>query len=178
MPIESPVKPKKSNEWYTPSYLIEAARVTMGGIDLDPASCEAANATVKAARYFTVEDDGLKQQWGRIWLNPPYGKAAGVGYIAFWIDKAVEEYAAGNVAEAILLVTGDTDTRWFQRLLEYPVCLANRNISFLAPDDDGIVRKGRHSGHIFGTALAYLGPHTDRFTEYFKPFGAIVRRIA
>jgi hypothetical protein len=68
----------KSNEWYTPSEYIEAARLVMGSIDLDPASCEYANETVMAGEYFNKEDDGLSQSWfGNIWLNPPYGRVGG-----------------------------------------------------------------------------------------------------
>jgi len=182
---ESPKSPKtKSNEWFTPSYLIEAARAVMGSIDLDPASCALANETVKAARYFTEDDDGLSKAWGnieqpsRVWCNPPYGKAAGIGYIACWINKAIEEYSIGNVKEAIMLVTGDTDTRWFQRLLDYPTCFADHAISFLHPDDNGIVCKGKYSGHIFGTCFAYLGSSEASFIEVFQQFGTVARRIA
>lgn len=54
-------------EYYTPPFIIEAARRVMGGIDLDPASSEIANRTVKATRYFTEADDGLQQEWnGRV----------------------------------------------------------------------------------------------------------------
>src|SRR5262249_7627129 len=64
-------------EWSPPPDLLEAAREVMGGIDLDPASSDRqqAQATVKAARYFTVENSGLEQPWlGRVWLNPPYAR--------------------------------------------------------------------------------------------------------
>ena len=63
------------DEWYTPPAIVEAARVAMGGIDLDPASCEEANKVVRAAAYWTAADGPLERDWtGRVWLNPPYGQ--------------------------------------------------------------------------------------------------------
>ena len=62
------------NEWYTPEKYVEAARKVLGKIDLDPASSKPANKIIKATKFYTLADDGLKQPWnGRLWLNPPYG---------------------------------------------------------------------------------------------------------
>lgn len=62
-------------EYYTPAWVTDAAGRVMGGIDLDPASCEVANTMyVGAARYFTVADNGLSLPWvGRVWMNHPFG---------------------------------------------------------------------------------------------------------
>lgn len=50
------------NEWYTQSIHIEAARMVLGFIDLDPASSEQANKTVQAKKFYSAEDDGLSTQ--------------------------------------------------------------------------------------------------------------------
>jgi hypothetical protein len=100
------------NQWFTPEQYIEAAREVMGGIDLDPASHPIAQQIVRAARFLTPDDDGLKQEWhGRVWLNPPYSQPL----IGQFIDKLIVEMAGGRVTEAILLTHNYTDTAWFHR---------------------------------------------------------------
>ncbi len=64
----------ESAEHYTPSSIVESARLVLGSIDLDPASSEEANQIVKATRFFTCEDNGFTRPWsGRVFLNPPGG---------------------------------------------------------------------------------------------------------
>jgi phage N-6-adenine-methyltransferase len=47
----------------------------------------------KCERFFTKEQDGLKQEWtGRCWMNPPYGREIGD-----WMRKAYEStFGGGN----------------------------------------------------------------------------------
>lgn len=57
--------------WLTPPHILKA----LGEFDLDPcASIDRPWDTAK--HHYTIEDDGLAQEWfGRVWCNPPYGKA-------------------------------------------------------------------------------------------------------
>lgn len=154
-----------SDEWYTPAEYIEAARAVMGDIDLDPATCRAAQETIRARAFFTKEDDGLVQSWhGRVWLNPPYSASLVQGFV----DKLCAEYDAGRMTEAVVLVNNATDTAWFHSLLaRFPACVLRRRVPFWRPGFSG-------GGARQGQVSFYLGPNVDRFRVVFSRFGVVV----
>ena len=163
-------KPYTGNpEWYTAEKYIEAARNVLGGIDLDPASSEIAQQTVKAAKYFTASDNGLQHEWhGRIWLNPPYKKEL----IEPFVDKFISEYTDGkigsNVTAAIILVRNATETAWFQKLAQHAnvICFTNHRPKFYRPD--GTFGNGDPRD---GAAFFYFGNEVDKFRRSFEQFG-------
>jgi hypothetical protein len=166
----------KSNEWYTPALYIEAARAVMGGIDLDPASCELANRTVKADHYYTKEDNGLMLSWyGRIWCNPPFGRIhpERTGSIQTWqkafAQKAWTAYHFRHIEQCILLTIGFQKV-WYQPFWDFPICICPDRIEFDRPD-------GTKEAHRLGNCFVYLGPHGERFSEVFSRFGRIVKAI-
>jgi DNA N-6-adenine-methyltransferase (Dam) len=172
--IEDANKPQqhKSNEWYTPARYIEAAREVMGGIDLDPASCDMANETVKAERYYSEEENGLMLPWhGNVWLNPPFSAEGLVNPLRFWVGKLLEEYAKGDASQAILLVTAGIERNWFQSLWQYPICFPDHQIIYSRLGD--IPSHKRH-----GDCFVYLGTNEDKFIEIFSQFGTIAKRVS
>jgi phage N-6-adenine-methyltransferase len=158
-----------NTEWFTPAKWIEAARSLMGSIDLDPASCEAANRTVRAARFYSRDDDGLTHEWaGRVWLNPPYSR----DLIQPFAEKLIAELAAGRVSEAVALTHAYTDTTWFHMLGEKAaaICFTRGRISFVRPDGKPAATPTQ------GQTVFYLGPNAARFAEIFGSHGLVVRR--
>jgi phage N-6-adenine-methyltransferase len=156
-----------NNEWYTPAEFVDAARDVLGGFDLDPASSEIANGTVKAHRIFTAEDDGLSHEWpiGTIWMNPPYAQPL-MGQFA---DRFAAEVRRGS--SGIVLVNNATETAWFQTIAAEcsAICFPKARIKFLDP-------LGNASGApLQGQAIIYCGPWPEDFTEAFARFGLVVR---
>ncbi|HVP45726.1 MAG TPA: hypothetical protein VMT32_04055 [Bryobacteraceae bacterium] len=51
----------ESDEWYTPSHILERTVKVLGSIDIDP--CANAGRNVPAGIHFTKEDNGLAHEW-------------------------------------------------------------------------------------------------------------------
>jgi ParB family chromosome partitioning protein len=153
------------NEWFTPPEYIEAARLVLGEIDLDPASHPVAQKTLKAGRIFTREDDGLEQEWhGRIWLNPPYARDE----IGRFVDKLILEIDRGNTTAAIMLTHNYTDTLWFQEAARAVdlLCFTRGRIKFVDV-------AGAECNPTQGQAFFYYGDNTERFRDVFSSFGFV-----
>ena len=93
---------RQSDEWATPrdrwaewnaefGFTLDAAATT------ENALCE---------RHFTLEDDGLAQEWtGTVWCNPPYST------VDKWVEKGYRSSLTG--CTVVMLVPARTDTRWW-----------------------------------------------------------------
>ena len=108
----------KSNEWETPQDFYNSLNLKHG-FTLDP--CATAESA-KCSKYYTIEDDGLKQSWGGevVFMNPPYGRE-----IKSWIKKAYEESRKENT-KVVCLIPARTDTKYWH---EY--CMKAHEVSFV-----------------------------------------------
>ena len=157
------------NEWYTPREWLIRARDVLGEIDVDPASNLKANAEVRAKKFFTAEEDGLKQEWiGRVWCNPPYSQPA----IGFFAEKMVSEVQKGNTTEAIMLTHNYTDTKWFQHLMTKAsaVCFTAGRVKFYNGD-------GEVAAPTQGQAFTYFGSNVEQFWEIFADYGTVLEIV-
>lgn len=62
----------------------------------------------KCDKFYTIEDDGLSQDWAETtWCNPPYGREIGK-----WVKKAYwQNREFGQTI--VMLLPARTDTAWF-----------------------------------------------------------------
>ena len=93
-----------SSEWETPQDFFEKYDKKYK-FTLDVCASE---NNAKCKKYFSIDDDGLAQDWfGICWMNPPYGTQ-----IKKWMQKA---YIASieNGTTVVCLVPARTDTAWW-----------------------------------------------------------------
>ena len=96
----------KKMDWATPQDFFDKLDAEFH-FTLDPC---ADDQNHKCEKYFTEEQDGLKQDWSgeRVFCNPPYGRD-----VPKWVKKCVDETTTGNCLLAVMLLHARTDTRWF-----------------------------------------------------------------
>ena len=93
----------QTDQWETPQDFFDNLNEEFH-FTLDPCADEYNH---KCARYFTKEQDGLKQSWiGSVFCNPPYGRKIGK-----WVEKAY--FSALEGAVVVMLIPARTDTKYF-----------------------------------------------------------------
>jgi site-specific DNA-methyltransferase (adenine-specific) len=100
---------KLSDERATPDNLFKPLD-TLFEYTLDPA---ATKENTKCKKFFTIEDNGLKQSWygNRVFLNPPYSR----GELIQWVYKCANE---SENAFITAILPGDTSTKSAQIVWE------------------------------------------------------------
>ena len=121
----------RTEEWGTPKDLFDKLNDEFG-FTLDPCASE---ENYKCDKYYTIEDDGLKQDWSNdiVFMNPPYGRE-----IKHWVRKAYKESLKGGLV--VCLIPARTDTRyWHDYIFPYAKdirCLKGR-LRFVKADKIG-----------------------------------------
>jgi len=152
-------------ENYTPAEEIEMVRSVLGGIDLDPASCEKAQKVIKAKKYYTKSSNGLDKKWaGKVFLNPPYK----MPLIRSFTDKLIAELP--NIESAILLTNDQTDTLWWQKCAKQAdlICMPMGRINFYTAEKE-------RTSPTNGQTYFYYGDNPKDFRKVFSEKGAIVK---
>ena len=152
----------KSDEHFTPMSIIQGAREVLGTIELDPMSCTAANKTVRAAKFYDKETDGLTQSWsGKLWLNPAFPLANEA------TAKLLYHYLMGDIIEALLLLKATPDTGRHQSLAAFPFCEVRGRVRFTNPESS------KTQAAPFPVLIFYLGKDFEKFRDIFGVFGNI-----
>lgn len=99
----------EKEDWETPKEVFDVLNKTFD-FTLDPC---ASKENHKCKKYYTKEQDGLKQSWKdeKVFCNPPYGRE-----LYKWVKKCADE-ADNNKALVVLLCPARTDTKWFHEFI-------------------------------------------------------------
>lgn len=120
---------------FTPASVFDALGLRF---DLDPAH-PPMPTNVPCKRYYTEQDDGLKQNWhGLVWLNPPFSNPTP------WADKWLD-HANG------LMLCQMSRAKWFNRLWESNAAMT------IMPNNFGFEKDGKKHTIFMPVALFALG---------------------
>lgn len=123
------------DDWGTPQKLFDDLNKEFG-FTLDPC---ANNRNFKCEKYYTVEQDGLKQDWSgeTVFCNPPYSKRGGQ---AKWIEKCYKEAKEKGII-VVALLPARTDTKAFHDYI-----LGNAEIRFFKGRINFEISRGENGG--------------------------------
>lgn len=149
----------ETNEWLTPPYILQA----LGEFDLDP--CSPVNRPWDTARnHLTIIDNGLIHDWyGRVWVNPPYGKGTGR-----WLEKLSEH------KNGLALIFGRTETQMFHDFVwnrAFAILFLKGRLQFYKPDG---TKPNTSNAGAPSVLIAYDEPNTRSLAESLIPGKLII----
>ena len=153
----------KSVHWNTPPKYVEAVKLVLGGIELDP--CSNPGSIVNANKE--LYKGGLSVRWDNyktIYVNPPYGRG-----IYDWLKMCS---LCGS--EVIALIPVATNTRhWKDFVFKADVIcfLGDTRLKFMI---DGSTD---NKGASMACCMVYWGNNPDKFINVFKDFGVCTKAI-
>lgn len=130
---------ERTDEWYTPKWIIEDLQKAGIHFDLDP--CAPIKRPFELAdKYYTKEENGLTQPWnGCVWCNPPYSRKL--------LDAFIEKMSQHN--NGVALVFNRMDTALWHKVI-FPtasaILIMQGRIKFL--DENGCQKQGAGCGSI------------------------------
>jgi hypothetical protein len=189
--------PQVATDFVSPPEIVGVTSAFFGGrVDLDPASSKFANTLINAARYFTAEDNGLRQTWKakNVYLYPPRDSLTydeqppdtGVfrrkkrfvkSAQRVWLEECYRQYLRNNFEEAIVFLTStEVALITTQKLgLDFPICvLKEKPALHLDKPDLPKISNTRCYGFIL-----YMPESTNPdkrvrdFFEFYSPLGRV-----
>ena len=112
---------KPNDEVYTPPIVFESLGLKF---DLDVCGPAGGLPWIPANRTFSIEEDGLAQEWaGKVWMNPPFSKPG--PWVAKWLENN------NGVMIAVL-----SKAKWFNDLWNSEAAVLNipAQFKFVKPD--------------------------------------------
>lgn len=154
-------------DYFTPSEIVNAARVAMGDIDLDAASHWGANREHRIPKYYDATRSAFDNPWkGRVWLNPPYGNNKP------WFNEIQKYVATGDVTQLCML-----SPVWaFTTQIARPVMELMSAMVLLSPTpkfwgNADVSKTGSDQPH----GIIYIGDRPTHFKRAFAEFGIPMR---
>lgn len=126
--------------WNTPQSFFETLDKEFG-FTLDVAALP---GTAKCSKFFTLDDNGLEQDWVHdiFFMNPPYGRGQDV---YSWVKKAYDTAWSGGTGVCLLPVSGDT--KWFHQF-----CMKASEIRFVRDrlwfSLNGVAQRANHASMV------------------------------
>lgn len=166
----------RSDEWYTPAWLIYAIKTVLGDIDFDPASCEYANRCVDAASYLTAKDNGLETEWpmmpSTVFCNPPSGGRERLAK-KFW-EKLIQYRESGSLDHAIFIAFSVEQLQTSQScpvpMTKFPLCIPKKRVKFVSPGGD--FNNPTHSQAVI--YVPGITNNTSKFVDMFECIGSVL----